>query len=107
MGTPDFLSPEQARSLHKTDIRSDLYSLGCAFYYLLTGEVPFPGGTALEKLSRHATAEPEPVEQLRPVVPPGVRAAVHRLMAKDPAERFQTPAALAAALEPFAEVRPV
>src|SRR5262249_38424540 len=49
MGTPDYLSPEQARSLHQTDIRSDLYSLGCTFYFLLTGEVPFPGGNTLEK----------------------------------------------------------
>jgi serine/threonine-protein kinase len=107
MGTPDFLSPEQGRDLDAVDIRSDLYSLGCTFYYLLTGEVPFPGGTPLEKLSRHATAEPEPVGQLRPVVPPGVAAVVHRLMAKEPGGRFQTPAALAAALEPFAEIRPV
>src|SRR5262249_44838474 len=50
MGTPDYLSPEQARDLHSADIRSDLYSLGCTFYYLLTGRVVFPGGTPLEKL---------------------------------------------------------
>ncbi len=85
MGTPDYLSPEQGRSLAAADIRSDLYSLGCTFYFLLTGEVPFPGGTPLEKLERHATVDPEPVEQLRPVVPPGVAALVRRLMAKDPA----------------------
>jgi serine/threonine protein kinase len=107
MGTPDFLSPEQGRDLDAVDIRSDLYSLGCTLYFLLTGEVPFPGGSALEKMARHATDEPEPVEQLRPVVPPGVRALVRRLMAKEPEKRFQLPAALAAALEPFAEARPV
>jgi serine/threonine protein kinase len=107
MGTPDYLSPEQGRDLAETDIRSDLYSLGCTLYFLLSGEVPFPGGTSLEKLMRHATVEPEPVEQLRPVVPPRVAAVVRRLMAKQPAERFQTPAELAEALEPFAEVRPV
>jgi serine/threonine protein kinase len=102
MGTPDFLSPEQARDLHKVDIRSDLYSLGCTFYYLLTGRLPFPGGTTLEKLVRHGTEEPTPVESLRPEVPAAVAAIVRRLMAKQPAERFQTPAELAAALAPFA-----
>jgi serine/threonine protein kinase len=107
MGTPDYLSPEQGRELAAADIRSDLYSLGCTLYYLLTGEVPFPGGSPLEKLQRHATVAPEPVEQLRPIVPPGVAALVRRLMAKDPAVRPQTPAELAEALEPFAEVRPI
>jgi serine/threonine protein kinase len=102
MGTPDYLSPEQARDVHKSDIRSDLYSLGCTLYYLLTARVPFPGGSTLEKLIRHSTEEAEPVERLRPGVPPGVAAVVRRLMAKDPAARYQTPAELAAALAPFA-----
>jgi serine/threonine-protein kinase len=107
MGTPDYLSPEQGRNLEAVDIRSDLYSLGCTFYFLLSGEVPFPGGSSLEKLVKHATAEPEPVERLRPVVPPGVAAVVRTLMAKAPEHRFQSPAELVGALEPFSEVRPV
>jgi serine/threonine-protein kinase len=102
MGTPDYVSPEQSRDLHKVDIRSDLYSLGCTFYYLLTGQVPLPGGSTLEKLVRHGTEEPAPVIDLRPEVPPAVAAIVRRLMAKQPAERFQTPAELAAALASFA-----
>jgi serine/threonine-protein kinase len=102
MGTPDYVSPEQARDLHKVDIRSDLYSLGCTFYYLLTGQVPFPGGSTLEKLVRHGTEEPRPVVELRGDVPQAVAAIVRRLMAKQPAERFQTPAELVAALAPFA-----
>jgi eukaryotic-like serine/threonine-protein kinase len=94
MGTPDYLSPEQARNLHKTDIRSDLYSLGCTFYFLLTGQVPFPGGKVMDKLIRHGTERPRPIKELRPVVPPEVVAIVNRLMAKHPKERYQTPAEL-------------
>jgi serine/threonine protein kinase len=101
MGTPDYLSPEQARSLHAVDIRSDLYSLGCTFYHLLTGQVPYPGGTALEKLIRHTTEEPTPVEAFRPELEPEVAAVLRRLMARDPARRYQTPAEAAAALAPF------
>jgi serine/threonine-protein kinase len=102
MGTPDFLSPEQARDLHQSDIRSDLYSLGCTFYYLLTGAVPFPGGSALEKLVRHGTEPPTPVDHYRRDVPGTVLAILNKLMAKKPADRFQTPAELAEALTPFA-----
>src|SRR5262245_17261503 len=102
MGTPDFLSPEQARSVHKTDIRSDLYSLGCTFYYLLTGMVPFPGGTALEKLIRHCTEEPVPIEQARPGIPAEVAAILRKMMAKRPEDRHQTPLELAQAMQPFA-----
>jgi serine/threonine-protein kinase len=102
LGTPDFLSPEQARNLHNTDVRSDLYSLGCTFYFLLTSRVPFPGGTTMEKLIRHGTEMATTVTQLQPEVPAGVAAVVARLMAKDPADRYQTPLEVVAALEPFA-----
>jgi serine/threonine protein kinase len=102
MGTPDYLSPEQARNLHKTDIRSDLYSLGCTFHYLLTGQTPFPGGAALEKLIRHSIEMAASIAAMRPDVPPPVVEIVERLMAKHPEDRYQTPADLAAALEPYA-----
>ncbi len=101
-GTPDFLSPEQARNLHHADIRSDLYSLGCTFYYLLTGQAPFAGGTALEKLIRHGAEKPSPVADFRSDVPAPVIAIVECLLKKHPKERYQTPAELAAALEPYA-----
>jgi serine/threonine-protein kinase len=106
MGTPDYVSPEQARDMHLVDIRSDLYSLGCTFYYLLTGRVPFPGGTSMEKLVRQSSEEPMPVEELRPDVPLAVAAIVRRLMAKEPGDRFATPADLAAALEPLSRPGP-
>jgi serine/threonine-protein kinase len=100
-GTPDYISPEQAEDVHAVDIRSDLYSLGCTFYFALTGRVPFPGSTALEKLVKHLTEQPEPLKVRRPEVPAGLAAVVERLMARDPADRFQTPAELAAALAPW------
>jgi serine/threonine protein kinase len=102
MGTPDYLSPEQARNLHKADIRSDLYSLGCTFYYLLTGQAPFPGGTSIEKLVRHGTELAIPLSNLRPDVPAAIAAVVEKLMAKLPEDRFQTPIDLVHALGPFA-----
>jgi serine/threonine protein kinase len=106
LGTPDYLSPEQARNLHAADIRSDLYSLGCTFYFVLSGRVPFPGGTSVDKLIRHGTETPTPLEDLRPDLPPAVVAIVRKLMAKRPEDRFQTPAELVAALEPFAASNP-
>jgi serine/threonine-protein kinase len=91
LGTVDYISPEQAHDVHGVDIRSDLYSLGCTFYYGLAGRVPFPEGNALEKLLKQQTNEPAPLRSLRPDVPPAVEAIVRRLMAKDRERRFQTP----------------
>jgi len=96
--TPDYLAPERARPGGGKDIRSDLYSLGCTFYYLLTGRVPFPGGTPVEKLRRHQTEEPVPLTLLRRDTPPGVVALVSKLMAKRMEARYQTPGEVAAAL---------
>jgi serine/threonine-protein kinase len=98
MGTPDFLSPEQSRDLHETDIRSDLYSLGCTFYYLLSGQVPYPGGKTADKLIRHHSEAAKPIEELRPDVPKKIANIVRRLMAKNADERFQTPDQLMNAL---------
>jgi serine/threonine-protein kinase len=98
IGTPDYVAPEQAQSPHWADIRSDLYSLGCTLYFLLTGEPPFPGGTPLDKVIRHCQSEPLPLEQRRPEAPDSLIRIVRRLMAKTPEARHATPAALAAAL---------
>src|SRR5207244_339347 len=102
MGTPDFMAPEQALDAREADIRSDLYSLGCTLYFLLTGQPPFPGGSMLDKVAKHAKEKARPVEEVRPEVPPAVSHVVERLLAKDPQERFQTPSELVAALEPLA-----
>src|SRR5205823_5926043 len=87
MGTPDYIAPEQARDSHDVDIRADLYSLGCTFYFLLTGRAPFPTGTMTAKLLQHQMDEAEPVEQLRPEVPAGVAMVVRKLIAKRAADR--------------------
>ncbi|MCI0682206.1 MAG: protein kinase [Gemmataceae bacterium] len=99
MGTLDYIAPEQATDSHTVDIRADLYSLGCTFYHLLTGRPPFPGGEALVKLMKHKTEAARPVEQLRPEVSPPVADILRRLMAKNPDDRFQTPAELVEALD--------
>ncbi len=98
MGTPDYIAPEQALESHTVDIRADLYSLGCTFYHLLTGRVPFPGGTFIQKINKHQFEEPQPVEALRCEVSAGVAGVVRKLMAKKPEDRYQTPAELVAAL---------
>jgi serine/threonine protein kinase len=106
IGTADYLSPEQARSAHSVDTRSDLYSLGCTFYFLLTRQAPFPSGSLMQKLIQHQQGEPEPVDSFRNDVPTGVRAILQRMMAKKPEDRFQTPAAVALALLPFIRGNP-
>jgi eukaryotic-like serine/threonine-protein kinase len=103
MGTPDFLSPEQTKDLHHADIRSDLYSLGCTFYYLLTGQVPFPGGNVVHKLNRHDREVARPIEELRPEAPKAIVKIVRKLLAKNPDDRFQTPNELMDALAAHAE----
>ncbi len=99
VGTPDFVAPEQARNPRAADIRADIYALGCTFYYLLAGEVPFPGGTPTEKMLRHSR-EPVPAPQ-RNDIPSEVLGILAKMTARKPEQRFQTPAEVAAALTPF------
>jgi serine/threonine protein kinase len=98
LGTPDYVSPEQARNQYKVDPRSDLYSLGCTFYFFLTGETPFPGGSALDKMIRHGADAPVAVQSKRAGIPDAVAAIVHKLLAKNPKWRYQTAGELAADL---------
>src|SRR5262245_56954887 len=98
-GTPDYLAPERGLSATSTDIRSDLYSLGCTLYFLLTGRVPFPGGNWTGKLLRHQIEVPTPVADLRPDGPARLLAVLDRLMARDPAARIATPAQLVRELD--------
>ncbi len=97
-GTPDYMAPERGGE-KPIDGRSDLYSLGCTFYHLLTGQPPFPGGAGSAKLLRHRIDTPPPVGELRPDLPAAVAAVVERLTARAAADRFATAAEVAAALE--------
>ena len=101
IGTPDYIAPEQITNSRSADIRSDIYSLGGTFYFLLTGVPPFPGGSIVDKLVAHHQRPPRDVRDLRPDVSPEVAAIVQRMLAKDPRDRFQTPAEVAQSLLPF------
>ncbi|MBN9522573.1 serine/threonine protein kinase [bacterium] len=99
LGTPDYVAPEQAEDSRKADIRADIYSLGAATYYVLTGEVPFPGSTIVQKLRRQMTEPPPSAQAKRPEVGAGLDLLVRRMMARNPDERFQTPAELLDAID--------
>jgi len=99
LGTPDYLAPEQAENPRLADGRSDLYSLGCTWYFLLTGKPPFAGYSALGKLRAHALETPLPISELRPEVPEAMAAIVDRLLRKRPEERFASARDFVAALD--------
>jgi serine/threonine protein kinase len=101
LGTADYLAPEQVEDSHAVDIRADIYSLGATFYYLLAGHPPFKEGTTAQKLAWHRTRPPTPLQSIRTDLPDGLVAIIDRMMAKDPNQRFQTPAELAEALVPW------
>jgi eukaryotic-like serine/threonine-protein kinase len=91
LGTFDYISPEQARDPRDVDVRSDLYSLGCTLFHMLTGRPPFPGGTVLQKLIQHQEEAPADVRMLNSAVPVELAGIITRLMAKDRDRRYQTP----------------
>ncbi len=105
MGTPDYISPEQAMDSHQVDIRADLYSLGCTFYFLLAGRPPYAEYPLLKKLMMHQAGEPRPLRVLAPDVPIEIEAIVNKLMCKRPEDRYQTPGELAEVLEKISEQR--
>jgi len=91
VGTVDYISPEQGSDSKQADTRSDLYSLGCSWFHMLTGEVPYPDGTAVEKLRAHGTARIPDPRTYNDRIPAAIVAVLQRLMSKKPEARYQTP----------------
>jgi anti-sigma factor RsiW len=102
MGTLAYMSPEQARDSKSADIRTDIYALGCTLYALLTGRPPFVADSPTGFLMAHAQDAPPRLDAQRPDVPPKLADIALKMIAKAPADRHQTPAEVALALEPFA-----
>jgi serine/threonine protein kinase len=99
LGTADYLAPEQAIDSHGADARADIYSLGCAFYFLLTGHPPFPDGTLPQRLMAHQKQQPPSIAKERPDAPADLVEICMKMMAKKPADRYQSMNDVAHALQ--------
>ncbi len=106
MGTPAYMSPEQAENAAGVDHRADIYSLGCTLYALLTGQPPFQGATALEVMTKHKTAPVVRPDAIVQGLPPELSEIVLRMVAKDPAQRYQVLGEVIADLERFLNASP-
>ena len=102
MGTAEYVAPEQAMDARKADIRSDVYSLGCVAYEMLAGQPPFTGETSVQLIMAHLDNAPQPLPERRRDVPEALWRVIARMLAKDPAQRFQSPSEVVRALQPFA-----
>ena len=106
LGTPHYMSPEQALGERTIDARTDVYALGCVLYEMLAGEPPFTGPSAQAIVAKVMNTMPAPVTATRPTVPASVDAAIQRALSKLPADRFRSAADFSAALQPGAVVAP-
>jgi len=102
LGTIDYIAPEQAVDSHAVDGRADIYALGGTLYFLLAGQPPFAGGEPMTRLRQKQAADPEPIHRLRPDVPEALSAAIAKMLARDPADRYQSAGDAAEALAPWA-----
>ena len=94
LGTFDYISPEQAKDPRDVDVRSDIYSLGCTLYHMLTGQPPYPEGTVLQKLLDHQGKEPPDPAKMNDTVSEDLSAITRKMMASDPCHRYSTPGSL-------------
>ncbi len=101
VGTMDYIAPEQIRTPDDVGPSADVYALGCTLYYLVSGQVPFPGGTRREKMQRHLYEVPTPIKQLAPTLSTGFCRVLESMMVKDPAERIRSAAEVVERLRPW------
>ncbi|MBL8817154.1 MAG: serine/threonine protein kinase [Planctomyces sp.] len=104
LGTFDYIAPEQARDPRSADIRSDIYSLGCTMYHMLTGQPPYPDGTALQKLLDHQGKSPPDPRSINGAIPPELAAVMRKMMANHPSHRYQAPGLLLSDLIQLAQL---
>ena len=103
MGTPYYIAPEQARGEQNVDTRADIYSLGASFYHMAAGEVPFPGQSAADVISKHLTEPVTPPRGRNPLISGAVDFVIVKMMQKGREDRYQTPAELVRDLEAIAQ----
>jgi len=107
LGTADYIAPEQSLDSLNVDCRADIYSLGYTFYFLVTGQVPFPVKATAEKLAGHRTGRPPDVRELNPKVPEQIAKIIKKMTAKHPEHRFQTADEVRQILAPLAQRKPI
>lgn len=103
LGTPAYMSPEQAENASKVDHRADIYSFGCTLYAMLSGRPPFRGESAVEVISKHKSEKPQPVDKVIPNCSPELAAVVQKMMAKNPADRYANFTEVIEVLQKFLE----
>ncbi len=107
VGSIDYMAPEQTRDPTNIDIRADIYALGCCLYFALTGKPPFPYGSVYDKVKSHRHEAPEPIRNKYPQVPEAFAAIVHRMLAKNPSDRYASAVEVESALASWREGTPL
>ncbi|MBM82242.1 MAG: hypothetical protein CMJ78_16880 [Planctomycetaceae bacterium] len=107
LGTADYIAPEQSLDSYNVDGRADIYSLGCTFYFALTGQVPFPIKSRAAKVKSHRTVNPRPISTFPIDVPGDLIDIIEKMMSKGEEDRYETAAEVGQALASFARRRPI